>query len=176
LHLSLLAEAIDQMKAREAMALAFSDHLTTNCMMTNYAFGWRRLAPCSRSGRSGTLPVLWRSIPGPTDRVEGRFRIPSGRFSVQPNMPGILPRHFATAASLPLHREASGQRARHPPGSSMRIRGRSRVWPTSPSTSSSRTRPTSTTLHTRSCQISFCLGCSSWAWPQVRGWEMSDCE
>ena len=25
--------------------IAFSDHLTTNCMMTNYAFGWRRLAP-----------------------------------------------------------------------------------------------------------------------------------
>jgi hypothetical protein len=25
--------------------IAFSDHLTTSCMMTNYAFGWRRLAP-----------------------------------------------------------------------------------------------------------------------------------
>ena len=47
LHLSLLAEAIcDQPEAvREALAIAFSDHLTTNCMMTNYAFGWRRLAP-----------------------------------------------------------------------------------------------------------------------------------
>jgi putative DNA methylase len=47
LHLSRLAEAIDRLDGpvREAMALAFSDHLTTNCMMTNYAFGWRRLAP-----------------------------------------------------------------------------------------------------------------------------------
>lgn len=47
LHLSLLGEAISRLEgpAREAMALAFSDHLTTNCMMTNYAFGWRRLAP-----------------------------------------------------------------------------------------------------------------------------------
>jgi putative DNA methylase len=47
LHLSLLSEAIDALawEAREAMALAFSDHLTTNCMLTQYAFGWRRLAP-----------------------------------------------------------------------------------------------------------------------------------
>ena len=47
LHLSLLSEAIAQQPAaaREALMIAFSDHLTTNCMMTNYAFGWRRLAP-----------------------------------------------------------------------------------------------------------------------------------
>ena len=47
LHLSLLAEAIgkEPEPAREALMIAFSDHLTTNCMMTNYAFGWRRLAP-----------------------------------------------------------------------------------------------------------------------------------
>jgi adenine-specific DNA methylase len=47
LHLSLLSEAIAQqpVAAREALMIAFSDHLTTNCMMTNYAFGWRRLAP-----------------------------------------------------------------------------------------------------------------------------------
>jgi adenine-specific DNA methylase len=47
LHLSLLGEAIDRLEGliREAMVLAFSDHLATNCMMTNYAFGWRRLAP-----------------------------------------------------------------------------------------------------------------------------------
>jgi putative DNA methylase len=47
LHLSLLSEAIVQQPAaaREALIIAFSDHLTTNCMMTNYAFGWRRLAP-----------------------------------------------------------------------------------------------------------------------------------
>ena len=47
LHLSVLAEAIAAMTgpARKALALAFSDHLTTNCMLTQYAFGWRRLAP-----------------------------------------------------------------------------------------------------------------------------------
>jgi adenine-specific DNA methylase len=47
LHLSLLAEAVGEQPAdiREPLAIAFSDHLTTNCMMTNYAFGWRRLAP-----------------------------------------------------------------------------------------------------------------------------------
>ncbi|MFO0877589.1 MAG: hypothetical protein U0840_09455 [Gemmataceae bacterium] len=47
LHLSVLAEAIAGLTgpAREALALAFSDHLTTNCMLTQYAFGWRRLAP-----------------------------------------------------------------------------------------------------------------------------------
>lgn len=47
LHLSLLAEAVDGLPEpeREALTLAFSDHLTTNCMMSHYAFGWRRLAP-----------------------------------------------------------------------------------------------------------------------------------
>jgi len=47
LHLSRLAKAIVALDApvREALALAFSDHLATNCMMTHYAFGWRRLAP-----------------------------------------------------------------------------------------------------------------------------------
>ncbi len=47
LHLSLLAEAVSSLEepVRGAMAIAFSDHLTTNCMMTHYAFGWRRLAP-----------------------------------------------------------------------------------------------------------------------------------
>ena len=47
LHLSVLAEAIHELEgpSREALALAFSDHLTTNCMLTHYAFGWRRLSP-----------------------------------------------------------------------------------------------------------------------------------
>ena len=30
---------------RRALAVAFSDHLTTNCMMTAYAASWRRLTP-----------------------------------------------------------------------------------------------------------------------------------
>lgn len=47
LHLSLLAEAIAALpeETREPIALAFSDHLATNCMLTCYAFGWRRLVP-----------------------------------------------------------------------------------------------------------------------------------
>jgi len=47
LHLSLLAEAIESFDEplRTALAMAFSDHLTTNCMLTSYAAGWRRLTP-----------------------------------------------------------------------------------------------------------------------------------
>jgi len=61
LHLSYLAEALSTLEEplREAMAIAFSDHLTTNCMMTHYAFGWRRLAPLFsvRAYRHITRPV-----------------------------------------------------------------------------------------------------------------------
>ncbi|WP_273846399.1 hypothetical protein [Rubrobacter calidifluminis] len=61
LHLSLLAEAIDGLRGpkREALALALSDHLTANCMMAHYAFGWRRLAPLFsvRAFRHITRPV-----------------------------------------------------------------------------------------------------------------------
>ncbi len=61
LHLSYLAEAINGLpeSVHEAMALAFSDHLTTNCMMAHYAFGWRRLAPLFslRAYRHVTRPV-----------------------------------------------------------------------------------------------------------------------
>ena len=61
LHLSTLAEAIDGLEGpeREAFALAFSDHLTTNCAMTHYAFGWRRAAPLFsvRAYRHVTRPV-----------------------------------------------------------------------------------------------------------------------
>lgn len=47
LHLGLLAQRISKFPAEvaEPLAVAFSDHLTTNCMLTNYAGGWRRLAP-----------------------------------------------------------------------------------------------------------------------------------
>lgn len=61
LHLSLLAEAIGGIRGpeREGLALAFSDHLTTSCMMAHYAFGWRRLAPLFsvRAFRHVTRPV-----------------------------------------------------------------------------------------------------------------------
>jgi putative DNA methylase len=47
LHLSLLAKAIGEERGlvHRALAIAFSDHLATNCMLTCYASGWRRLVP-----------------------------------------------------------------------------------------------------------------------------------
>lgn len=47
LHLSLLAEAIAACEAtvRDELAIAFSSHLTTNCMMAGYTGKWRRLMP-----------------------------------------------------------------------------------------------------------------------------------
>ncbi|WHU05023.1 hypothetical protein [Sphingomonas sp. NIBR02145] len=47
LHLGLLAKEISLLgqPLRGAVAMAFSDHLTTNCMMASYAGGWRRLTP-----------------------------------------------------------------------------------------------------------------------------------
>lgn len=47
LHLALLGAAIRRLRGpvRDAMAIAFSDHLITNNMMCAYAGGWRRLTP-----------------------------------------------------------------------------------------------------------------------------------
>lgn len=47
LHLGLLAEAIQKLDEplRKPFQIAFSNHLKTNCMMTAYAGGWRRLTP-----------------------------------------------------------------------------------------------------------------------------------
>ncbi|MGK0129807.1 hypothetical protein ACR2RM_06835 [Pseudomonas aeruginosa] len=47
LHLALLGNAINKIKgnARSGLAIAFSDHLTTNNMLCAYAGGWRRLTP-----------------------------------------------------------------------------------------------------------------------------------
>lgn len=47
LHLALLGAAIEELKggARDGLAVAFSDHLTTNNMLCAYAGGWRRLTP-----------------------------------------------------------------------------------------------------------------------------------
>jgi adenine-specific DNA methylase len=48
LHLSLLGRRISQMENptdRRLVGLAFSEHLTTNCMYTGYAFGYRRTSP-----------------------------------------------------------------------------------------------------------------------------------
>jgi putative DNA methylase len=47
LHLALLGESISRRSGttKRALALAYSDHLATNCMLTCFAFGWRRLVP-----------------------------------------------------------------------------------------------------------------------------------
>lgn len=47
LHLGRLAREIKKLPEdqRRAFGLAFSNHLTTNCMLTSYAAGWRRLTP-----------------------------------------------------------------------------------------------------------------------------------
>jgi len=47
LHHTTLGSALRKLPEdeREAPMLAFSDHLTRNCMLTCYAFGWRRLVP-----------------------------------------------------------------------------------------------------------------------------------
>lgn len=47
LHLGRLSREISRLPEdkRHAIGLAFSNHLTTNCMLTSYAAGWRRLTP-----------------------------------------------------------------------------------------------------------------------------------
>ncbi len=48
LHLSILGEAISSIpdeKEKRLLGLAFSEHLSTNCMYAGYAFGYRRLCP-----------------------------------------------------------------------------------------------------------------------------------
>ncbi len=47
LHLGRLAREIRKLpeEHRLVVGLAFSNHLTTNCMLTSYASGWRRLTP-----------------------------------------------------------------------------------------------------------------------------------
>ena len=82
LHLSLLAEAITEYDGvvRNALSIAFSSHLTTNCMLAGYTAKWRRLMPvfsirafrhiqrpveinpwCDRTGR-GTFPNAVRKL------------------------------------------------------------------------------------------------------------------
>ena len=48
LHLATLSKYLRSnlsRAGREHLALAFSNHLATNCMLTSYASGWRRLSP-----------------------------------------------------------------------------------------------------------------------------------
>lgn len=124
LHLSLLSEAIaaEEPPLREALALAFSDHLTTNCMLTHYAFGWRRLAPLfsvrafchiprpveinpwlDGTGR-GTFPNAIRAVrqAAAFDRAPKEPTLAGGFRSIPARPPGDPP-----AAGRILHRSAA---------------------------------------------------------------------
>lgn len=62
LHLTLLGQAIagvEDSLLRRLLAVAFSEHLTTNCMYAAYAFGYRRISPMFsiHSYRHITRPV-----------------------------------------------------------------------------------------------------------------------
>ncbi len=62
LHLTLLGKgiaAVDEPRVRRLLTMAFSEHLTTNCMYTAYAFGYRRISPLFsiHSYRHITRPV-----------------------------------------------------------------------------------------------------------------------
>lgn len=103
LHLATLSQAIKKTdhEVREALSIAFCDHLKTNCMLTSYAFGWRRLAPLfsirafrhiSRpvelnpwldgTGR-GTYPNAVRRVERARDwMLEPREATPSGGFKM----------------------------------------------------------------------------------------------
>lgn len=117
LHLSVLAEAIAKMEGpeRDAFALAFSDHLTTNCMQTQYAFGWRRLAPLFsiRAYRHVTRPVEinpWLDGTGrgtyPNTVRQVQRAIEFAREPTVANLDGGFVRSgsFSTTGALPGHR------------------------------------------------------------------------
>lgn len=61
LHLARLGAAIREVDAeqREALALAYSNHLTSNCMLTSYTARWRQVTPLFvvRSYRHSVRPV-----------------------------------------------------------------------------------------------------------------------
>lgn len=62
LHLTLLGKtvaSVSDAQTRRFLSMAFSEHLTTNCMYTAYAFGYRRLSPMFsiHSYRHITRPV-----------------------------------------------------------------------------------------------------------------------
>lgn len=62
LHLTMLGKAISRVEdpgSQRLLAMAFSEHLTTNCMYTAYAFGYRRISPMFsiHSYRHITRPV-----------------------------------------------------------------------------------------------------------------------
>lgn len=92
LHLTLLGHAIrdiENPKLRRLLAIAFSEHLTTNCMYTAYAFGYRRTSPMfSIHG--------YRHITRPVEINPWLDRIGRGTF---PNVLGKIAKAVAFMAS-----------------------------------------------------------------------------
>ena len=83
LHLALLAKEIEGLEGavREAMSIAFSDHLVTNNMLCGYATDWRRLSPLFsiRAFRHIARPVEIN----PWLRKNGRGTFPNAVRAVQ---------------------------------------------------------------------------------------------
>lgn len=122
LHLGLLAEAIQRFDGpvRKVLQVAFSNHLKTNCMLTNYAGGWRRLAPVfsirafrhvarpvelnpwlTQNGR-GTFPNAVRSISRAADWLKDQQEhAPDGGFrAVSTSKPGNISIHNGDARRM----------------------------------------------------------------------------
>lgn len=83
LHLALLAKEIEKLEGpvREALSIAFSDHLTTNNLLCSYATEWRRLSPLFsiRAFRHIARPVEIN----PWLRKNGRGTFPNAVRAVQ---------------------------------------------------------------------------------------------
>ncbi|MDA9546375.1 hypothetical protein ACM43_18440 [Bradyrhizobium sp. CCBAU 45321] len=83
LHLALLAKEIEKLEGpeREALSIAFSDHLTTNNLLCSYATDWRRLSPLFsiRAFRHIARPVEIN----PWLRKNGRGTFPNAVRAVQ---------------------------------------------------------------------------------------------
>jgi len=96
LHLTRLGKEIADLpiELREPLGLAFSDHLATNCMLTSYAFGWRRLAPLFAIR-------AYRHVPRPVEINPWLDRVGRGTF---PNAVRGVERaiHFARTPKEPL--------------------------------------------------------------------------
>jgi putative DNA methylase len=110
LHLALLAQAIEKLEGpvREAFAIAFSDHLTTNNLLCGYAGDWRRLSPLFsiRAFRHIARPVEIN----PWLRRNGRGTFPNAVRSVQRAAAALLvPQEPTRAGSVrPVEDQASG--------------------------------------------------------------------
>lgn len=133
LHLALLRAEIAKLAPRFQVpfAIAFSNHLTTNCMLTAYAFGWRRLSPLFsiRAFRHVPRPVEinpWADGTGRGSFPNAVHRVTSAAsFARSPLEPDIAGGFRATPSIAPLDhpvvRQVPASRLRHIPDDSVDI-------------------------------------------------------